>query len=117
MNFTATYSVQIQAIVSDNAANNDTMMQELASCSHQGMLYFPMFSNCLGFFQLLEGIGALSSDDAWKSEQSGYQESVTLPVGREMDAFVAQRNDEEDNCSVYKKDALLLNAVEKVCLT
>ncbi|KIJ28805.1 hypothetical protein M422DRAFT_78737, partial [Sphaerobolus stellatus SS14] len=96
---------RIQAIVSDNAANNDTMMQELESLFLDDDIEFNAIyarGRCLphtvhlAALKLLEGIGALSPDDVRKSEQSGYQESATLPIGRDIDAFVPQTNEEEN---------------------
>ncbi|KAF8507987.1 hypothetical protein JB92DRAFT_2733743, partial [Gautieria morchelliformis] len=114
---------QIQAIVADNASNNDTMMEALGMlCAKEGIL----FSACeawmrciphtvhLAALKLLEGLGAFSTSQRRGAEQANYQDAVTLPVTRESDADIVSQEDELEEEDDHMGP--VLSAVAKVCV-
>lgn len=107
----------------DNASNNDTLMRAIEkrcadanvdfSATDSRMRCMPHTVHLaaikvvsiyridhlrLTFFQLLEGIGALSKVDTKKalSRSSNYQDNTLTPMDREYDNEVVQLDDEEE---------------------
>ena len=114
----------------DNASNNDTMVDGIASrAAKEGIKlnagwarlrclphtihlaavkvasypFFSIFKNKLKYTQLLEAIGAISKSEAQKaaSRSGNYQDSVTTPLDRE-----------QDSDAVTQEDAAVLETVE-----
>ncbi|KIK76945.1 hypothetical protein PAXRUDRAFT_28888, partial [Paxillus rubicundulus Ve08.2h10] len=84
---------RIQAIASDNATNNDTMMESLENHSlNEGLIFDAIEGriHCvphtvhLVVLELLEGLGLMSAAER-KASEGSYQETTTTPVDRSED--------------------------------
>ncbi|KIJ35090.1 hypothetical protein M422DRAFT_181119 [Sphaerobolus stellatus SS14] len=110
---------QIQSIVSDNSANNDTMMEELERLFEADGIEFNAIyarGRCLphtvhlAALKLLEGIGALSAEDMQKCT-AAYQDTVSLPLSSDANPYAGLDDVVE---ALEEEEAHLLNALEKL---
>ncbi|KIJ35055.1 hypothetical protein M422DRAFT_181239, partial [Sphaerobolus stellatus SS14] len=92
---------RIQSIVSDNAANNDTMMEELEHLFKKENIEFNAIHACgrclphtvhLAALKLLEGIGALSAGDMNKCN-TAYQDTLNLTASKDNDLLITTSDD------------------------
>ncbi|KAL6303460.1 hypothetical protein BKA93DRAFT_698480, partial [Sparassis latifolia] len=100
---------RIQAVVADNASNNDTMVEALERCfkaenipfhaSHARMRCVPHTIH-LAALELLQAIGGFSSTNnheqsrgKYQATPDNYQEALQEPLTTEADNLLSQAND------------------------
>ncbi|EJD06382.1 uncharacterized protein FOMMEDRAFT_50517, partial [Fomitiporia mediterranea MF3/22] len=99
------YDIQekLVAVMSDNASNNDTMMETIKThMTAKGILFSAEEAHLrcmphtihLAALKLLNAIGALKSTNC---RTSNYQESVSAPLDPDYNNLEASRNDNVDN--------------------
>jgi hypothetical protein len=137
------FLVQIMAFMTDNASNNDTLINGIVEhAKRKGILLNgdwihlrcmlhtihlaalkvgSLYCNVLIITQLLEGIGAISTTECKKvmSCSRNYQDSITTPLSHVFnDEAIGKDGEDEQDEVILEIDhsSSILSAIEKACL-